>query len=300
MNCIITGASGFIGKNLVSELNGSSFKLNLIGKSHYASDDRDDRDDRYVADDYLGFELYESYLKSTDAIVHLAHSTRPSSENPHQDITENLLGTISLVSKCKSDCHFIYASTGGAMYGDANEPVDENSCPHPVSYYAAGKLATEKYLEIYCKAKGINLTVLRITNPYGNGVDLSKGVGAINTFIHHLKAGLPITVWGDGTSERDYIHVNDVAKAIKECLKRKIFGLYNVSYGRSYNLNYLMKLISTEIGVVPVINFMPKRCFDIHRVLVSNSKLKNLSGWAPQISLEYGISQLIKNGNFDQ
>lgn len=293
MNCIITGASGFIGKNLVSELEGSFINLTLIGKGIY------DGGNRYVTDDYLGFEQYEPYLRSADAVVHLAHSTRPSSDNPEQDIAENILGTISLVSKCKKNCHLIYASTGGAMYGDTEDSADENSCPRPVSYYAAGKLSTEKYLEIYCKANGINLTVLRITNPYGNGVDLSKGVGAINTFIHHLKADLPITIWGDGTSERDYIHVKDVAKAIKVCLERKIYGLYNVSYGRSFDLNFLVSVISEEMSVVPVINFLPKRRFDIHKVLVSNKKLVNQSNWIPQISLELGISELIKNFSFD-
>lgn len=287
MNCIITGASGFIGKNLISNLDSNKFNLALIGKLYNLSKEN------YFAENYLEFDKYDSFLKSADAIVHLAHSTRPSSDNLNQDINENLLGTMALASRCESGSHFVYASTGGAMYGDTTKSADEAKCPNPLTYYAAGKLAAEKYLEVYCKKKGINLTILRITNPYGLGIDLSKGVGAINTFVKNLKIGAPITVWGDGKTERDYIHVNDVSNAIKICLEKRIYGLYNVSHGKSYKLNHIIEIISKKLNITPVIHYLPERTYDMRQVRVSNQKLIKASGWTPEISLEDGISNLI-------
>jgi UDP-glucose 4-epimerase len=287
MNYLITGASGFIGRNLLDFLQTRSSYIYAIGKKISTSSAY------YIAEDYTNFPEYEKYIFESDIVIHLAHTTNAASIDPVHDINFNLLNTINLLRKCKKGSHFIYISTGGAMYGECSKPAVEEDNPNPISYYAVGKLAIEKYIELISRANEFNYTILRVTNSYGPFQDLSKGVGAVNTFIEKIYKNMPITIWGDGSNTRDYIFIDDVVKAISETAEKRIYGTYNISYGESYSLNEVIGVISSLSKITPVIHYQSRRPFDLISVKVSNRKFAEATGWLPKVSVEEGIQKLL-------
>ena len=142
--------------------------------------------------------------------------------NPLGDLLGNVGATVALLDALarRGAARVVFASSGGTVYGRLERtPVPEDHRLAPITAYGAGKATAETYLGLYRSLHGLDCRVARIANPYGAGQDLSRGQGAVTTFLHHAITGQPISIWGSGEVVRDYIHISDTARGLVRTLR---------------------------------------------------------------------------------
>ena len=159
----------------------------------------------------------------TDAVIHLAAAgnVADSVADPFGNFEANARGTLyTLQAAARAGAaRFVFASTGGALIGDAPPPVDEESMPRPISPYGASKLAGEGYCHAFRGAYGLPTIALRFANVYGPRSELKRG--AVTRFVRAALDGTPITIYGDGAATRDFIHVRDLCAGIVAALEAR-------------------------------------------------------------------------------
>ncbi|MDH3689569.1 MAG: NAD-dependent epimerase/dehydratase family protein [Gammaproteobacteria bacterium] len=234
---LITGGAGFIGSHLADAALAAGYHTVIM-------DDLSSGRRQNIPD---GSEFYEIDIRSKDAsqlikekaptvIYHLAAQmdVRRSTEDPIFDAEVNILGTLNLLSAAV-DCNVkqvIFASTGGAIYGDQEYfPAAEDHPTRPLSPYGVSKLTSERYLYYFHREYGLDATCLRYANVYGERQNPHGEAGVVAIFLSCLLSGKQCTINGDGKQTRDYVHVKDVVKANMAALGQSGFRIYNVGTG---------------------------------------------------------------------
>lgn len=248
--CLVLGANGFIGSHVVDR---------LVDQGHIVrAFDRFDSPDTIFKDsdniekfsgDFLNNEDVAKALEGIEYVFHFISTTNPASaeNNPLVDVDTNIKHSILLFQACIHNKikRLIFASTGGAIYGEGARPHIESDTPLPVSPYAIGKLTIEHYLRYFRVKHGLDSVVLRISNPYGERQPFKRKQGVIPIFLENIAAGKPLPVMGDGTMVRDYIYVKDVANMTVELFNKKLLhDTYNIGSGKGESLNELIDIIS--------------------------------------------------------
>lgn len=212
------------------------------------------------------------------------------------EFSGNLNSNINLVEKC-IDFNiekFVFISSGGTVYGIPEQiPVNENHPQNPISNYGLGKLTMEKLLHLYHHNQNFNYTVLRVSNAYGERQNLHKNQGVIGVWLKNISQNKPIEIWGDGTVVRDYVYVQDVAKAVLNALiKVKGADIYNIGGGgKGHSLNNIIASIKDNLGISFEVNFKPSRNFDVPVNVLDISKAIAEIDYQPTIGLSEGISR---------
>jgi len=158
---------------------------------------------------------WDGLVAEVDVVHHYAWSSIPASANanPAGDLLAHIVVTLGLLDalKRRGEGRVVFASAGGTIYGQLrNIPAREDDPLAPITAYGAGKATAELYLKLYRAMYGLDCRIARIANPYGAGQDLSRGLGAATTFLHHALNDQRIVIWGDGAVVRDYVHISDV------------------------------------------------------------------------------------------
>jgi nucleoside-diphosphate-sugar epimerase len=210
MTILVTGGCGFVGANLVPELLARGHAVRVIDDFSIGGPDRLPAGDvEVVQGDVRDAEAVAEAAAGTDAVIHLAAAgnVADSVADPFGNFEANARGTLyTLQAAARAGAgRFVFASTGGALIGDAPPPVDEESMPRPISPYGASKLAGEGYCHAYRGAYGLPTIALRFANVYGPRSELKRG--AVTRFVRAALDGTPITIYGDGAATRDFIHV---------------------------------------------------------------------------------------------
>jgi UDP-glucose 4-epimerase len=290
---LVTGGAGFIGSHLVEALcdeyevavldDLSTGRLeNLGGVKNKITFHR-----RSLLDDL------NSILRDVDVLFHLAAqvSVRKSVEDPVHDLDVNAKGILHLIESAPDLERVIYASSGGAVYGEPEYlPVDEGHPTDPVSPYGVSKLAGEKYLHCYFLTTGLKVTCLRYANVYGERQDPRGEAGVIAIFLERIKRGEPPVVFGDGEQSRDFVHVEDVVKATLAAMEND--GIYNIGTGVGTSVNRLVEIFSQVTGreVKPV--YAEPRKGEVRRIYLDVGRAERELGWKPTIGLEEGLRGL--------
>lgn len=231
---------------------------------------------------------------SLDTIVHLAWSSVPSTAQNDPALSwiydfpliERLVNCRAL----KGDGQFVFFSSGGTVYGETTgTEVDETSCLRPIGQYGAAKVYAEQLVRQLCSKRGIRPVILRLTNPYGfhSGGNIPQGV--IGYAMDAAMRGNIFNVWGDGTTTKDYIHINDVVAALRSVLNNGLEGVFNLSSGNSTPLVEVLALIERASGMAIRIKYCPSATWDVGMGRISNERLQLASGWQPEISLMHGL-----------
>ncbi len=245
----------------------------------------------------------ERILEGVDEIIDLAYSTTPQTSftNPVHDITSNLPDSVRLfeIASRLPIQKFVWVSSGGTVYGNtAVSPIGEEVPTHPVSPYGITKLAIEKYARMYFEIAGLPIVCVRPSNAYGEGQKPFTGQGFISTAIATILNGDPITLFGEKGTTRDYIHVTDLAAGIISVLENGATGqVYNIATGVGHNNRQVIDLLSEfakEHGLQIQLNIQPSRKFDVTSNVLSYNKLKEATGWKPQIKFEQGLERTWK------
>lgn len=295
---LVTGGSGFIGSNLIKRLLDEGYKvrnldLNPLKVKH----------DQLVniTGNYTNKVTAEEAVAGCSAVYHLASTTIPktSNDDPGFDISSNLLSTVNLLdlSVKHSVAKFIFASSGGTIYGIPKSlPITEAHPTDPICSYGIVKLAIEKYLAMYGKLHGLHTCALRISNPYGPGQDASKGQGVITAFCNKALRNEPLEIWGDGSVIRDYIYIDDLVDAMIKVLAYQCDDIaLNIGSGVPHSLDDIANAVETALGYHVKKIYKSGRNFDVHETYLDTNKVKYGLNWASKVSLEQGISNLLKD-----
>ena len=294
---LITGGCGFIGINLIHYIQENHPEINItvldnlsLGRKEYL----DEFDVEFVEGDIRDQDLVNRVCADKDAIVHLAADTRvmDSIENPDYNFDVNVNGTWNLLRAARSGSveHFVLASTGGAIIGEAEPPVHEGMVPRPASPYGASKLMAEGYLSAFSASYGMNTVALRFSNVYGQR---SYHKGSVVALIYKtiLNSG-KFTVYGDGTQTRDYIYAMDLAGAIvKSCQLSSTGEVFQLGTGIPTALNDLVALCQEISGRELEIDFQDFRKGEIKHTYTDISRARQGLDFSPATGLRDGLEQ---------
>lgn len=240
--------------------------------------------------------LLHDLLPASEVVVHLASHTTPgmSAQAPVREATENLYPSLRLIETLQQypQTHLIYLSSGGALYGPAAKmPVAETQCPHPQSFYGAGKVAVEAFLDAL-RSQGHPVMVLRPSNIYGPEQPLRPGFGLVRTVLEQIRRGSAITVWGDGATVRDYLYIDDLIDALLTAIEKKLCGLFNLGYGCGHSINEIVTLARETTGITPTVHYAADRKVDVPAIVLDSSAFRTLSGWQPKTALHDGMARM--------
>lgn len=296
---LFIGGNGFIGSHLCDTFLAEGVELRVLSR-HDERFRKPLKGVEYVSGDYGNAGILKKALVSCDTVVHLAHNTTPktSMEDLQSEIFTNVVFFIKLLELLKDEPkRLIYFSSGGVVYGNPTAiPVKEESPLSPISSYGVVKKTMESYLYLYNWIYGIPYLIIRPSNAYGEREDYQGEQGVIPIFIKKLLLGEKISIWGDGETIRDYIYVKDLARAAFMLHKKKdLCGIFNVSSAQGVSINDLIRIISSKIGIrEPDVEYQSPRRFDVSRIILDNSKIKEAVGWEPETGLEQGIANTIE------
>lgn len=300
---LVTGGAGFIGSHVAEALLAVGYDVEVlddlstgrreqvpVGARLHALDARAPEAAALVADG--GF----------DVVVHLAAQidVRRSVADPSFDASVNILGTLNLLDGVRRAARMprvVFASTGGAVYGDFVQPPNDETFPKdPESPYAISKLAAELYLASMSRLYGLEYAALRFANVYGPRQDPHGEAGVVAIFCGRLLAGEPLTVFGDGQQTRDYVFVGDVAAACVAAATRPLpvagrldARAFNIGTGQATSVLALAAALGRAAGVAPEVRHAPARPGEQLRSFVRIAKAEAELGWRPATSLEAGL-----------
>ncbi|QPC47736.1 NAD-dependent epimerase/dehydratase family protein [Mangrovibacillus cuniculi] len=300
MKVLVTGGLGFIGSSIVELLEREGHEVFVM--DDVRSGDRNNvnmDDNRLYEMDILSEQVEDIFREQRfDAVIHQAAqvSVSYSMKNPLEDMACNVNGTVRMLDlsvryKVKK---FIYASTA-AVYGSPVKPlVNEDTVPNPISPYGLSKLTGEEYCKMYHRLDpSMSITILRYSNVYGPKQKSTGEAGVVTKFLEAMKSNQAITVYGDGKQTRDFVYVEDVARANVLALEeRHPFSLYQVGMGQSITIEELIMSMSTVFRVSFTINYEPEREGDIRHSKVDISKIVNAYNWRPNTTISKGLEKM--------
>jgi UDP-glucose 4-epimerase len=263
-----------------------------------------------LGDDHLAnpnFELHEGdliseagiseALEGCDICFHLVSTTLPKSSNadPVFDVETNLLGTVRLLTHAVNAGikKIIFVSSGGTVYGVPIElPIPETHRTDPICSYGISKLAIEKYLELFRRLHGLDYTVLRIANPYGERQRMHASQGAVAVFLGKVLSGEPVEIWGDGSVVRDYVYIADVVDALLAAMELECDEhVFNIGSGYGLSLNELLDAIEKVTKRAADRRYLPARVFDVPISVLSIERAKRSLDWSPKVEFSQGLKK---------
>lgn len=289
---LLLGGAGFMGRALGNRLRDVGYQVHAVVRGALL-----DAPDGVVVHGggIENLELLRELIPQMDAIVHVASATTPglSRATPSLEANLNVTPTLGLLEELQRHprVRLIYLSSGGTVYGNPGlASATEATALHPLSYYGAGKLAIEEFLRCFQQLAGNPVTILRPSNLYGPGQPRYQGFAVVRTMLQHLLDGTSMSLWGDGSAVRDFIHVDDVVAAI-ECVLADTgaTGTYNVGSGIGHSLNDLKAVVTQVSGRELQVRYEPARNIDVQRIVLDSTAMQRRFGWSPRIPLDAGI-----------
>ena len=324
-NLLVTGGCGFIGSNFINYFYEKHPEINIVNLDamYYCASEENinthiRKSDRYhlVKGNLCSFDLVRHILEEykIDTVIHFAAQShvQNSFEDSLQYTNDNVLGTHTLLETCRrygKIKRFIHISTdevyGESMLEENEEKKHEESILCPTNPYAATKAAAELIAKSYYHSFKMPIIITRGNNVYGPNQYPEK---LIPRFIELLKNDKPVTIQGDGSNVRAFLHVNDVCSALELVLKNGEIGeIYNIGSdeNQEYTVKEIANILINKIKGCHSINgwdpekiknhiiYIKDRPFNDKRYYISNEKVKNL-GWEIKVDFDEGLNQLIR------
>ena len=300
MRVLLTGGAGFIGSHIAGLLLERGHEVAVV--DDLSSGKRENVPTRarfYEADIHSGCaEVFEDFRP--EMLCHQAAQmdVRRSVREPDFDAEVNVVGTIRLLQICVEHevGKVVFASTGGAIYGDQERfPAPEDHPHYPVSPYGVSKLAAERYMHYYHVQYGLAYAALRYANVYGPRQDPHGEAGVVAIFCGNLAAGKTSTINGSGEQTRDYVYVEDVARANVLALENEVpSGAYNIGTGVETSVNRLYELLLENSGKNLPPQHGPAKPGEQLRSSVDPSLAGRVLGWRPEVRLSAGLNETFR------
>lgn len=296
-NVLVVGGNGFIGKNIIESLLNNDINVSVYDRTKFEK-----IQNSYVGDIFNDVN-FNNYFSNIDAVIYLVTTVSPkkSMDNPNEAYEKDVPLLIKTLECCKENNikRLIFASSGGAIYGDAGiNKSREDSFNQPINNYGICKLTCEKILQMYNVLYGMENISLRISNPYGEGQNSNTGVGVITTFADYIMSGKDINIYGDGSIVRDFIHVKDVADAFYLSLLYKynneIIPVFNIGSGVGLSINDIIQLVEDTFKKKANINYLDGRLFDVKYNVLDIKKAQDYLNYSPNPNETEKIKQYLK------
>ena len=301
---LVTGGAGFIGSHAVDAFLALGDQVAVV----------DDLSAGHRTQVPSAAEFHQLDIRSPDAarlvregrfdlLIHLAAQmdVRKSVADPAADARINVEGTLNLLEAARAAAvppRCLFASSGGAVYGDRVEPpTDESAAKDPQSPYGVAKLSVEYYLAYYGRVHGLGAMALRFSNVYGPRQDPHGEAGVVAIFCDRLLGGAALTVYGDGRQTRDYVAVGDVVRALTSAARAPMppaggidARAFNIGTGVETDVLTLATTLAAAAGIAPRIRHEPDRPGEQRRSAVRIDSAARALGWRPQVALADGLA----------
>jgi UDP-glucose 4-epimerase len=286
MRVAVTGGAGFIGSNLVDALVARGDDVTVV--DNFASGRREDLNE---AATLLEHDIREPFSLDAEVVFHLAAQAdvQTSMTRPEYDAAVNVVGTVNVLASNPA-AQVIFASSGGAGYGECTKPATEETPLLPLSPYGIAKKCGEEYLAGWNRIHGTSHVSLRFANVYGPRQDSGLEGGVVSIFLEHMTRGEETTIFGDGGHSRDYVYVDDVVAALLAVVG-KSGGPYNVGSGVETTVAELHAAAARATGNDAPPRHAEARLGDVRRSALDSSRIARELGWRAQVSLEDGLTR---------
>jgi UDP-glucose 4-epimerase len=303
MRILVTGGAGFIGSHTVDALvREGAGEVAVLDDLSAGKRDRLNAKARFHQADLRDAAAVREVLarEKPEVIYHLAAQmdVRRSVADPAFDAQVNLVGFLNLMEAARSHGlrRVIFSSTGGAIYGEQDTfPCDEDHPRRPVSPYGVAKLSTEAYLFFYRAQYGIDYLALRYANVYGPRQDPHGEAGVVAIFCGRILSGKPCTIFGDGSTTRDYVYVGDIVRANLAALRATASGVaLNIGTGVETTVNQLHAALAQAAGDARAPEYAPMRPGEQLRSVISPARAESMLNWEPVMALRDGLAETFR------
>lgn len=296
MKVLVTGGAGFIGSHVVDACLDAGWDVVIVDNLSTGTRANLNAQATFYNLDIRDPQLRDILTRERPEVVshQAAQSSVPVSiTDPRLDANVNILGTLCLFDACREAGvrHIVYASTGGALYGNPEQlPAGENTPIRPLSPYGISKYVGEHYLRVLAEGR-MTWAVLRYSNVYGPRQDPFGEAGVVAIFTRAMLEGRAPTIFGDGTQTRDFVYVGDIARANLLAAAAATSGVANVGTGEETSVNEIHRALAalTGFGALPV--YAPAREGDVYRIALDFARARTWLGWTPATPLAEGLRQ---------
>ncbi len=300
MRILVTGGAGFIGSHVVDAYIAAGHDVAVVDNLHTGKRKNVHPKARF----------YQVDIRDVDALARVFEEERPeiishqaalanvreSMEKPAVYAEVNIIGSVHLLELARKfgTRKIIYASTGGAVYGEPLFlPATEEHPIRPLDNYGASKHAVEHYLYLYKHNYGVDYTILRYPNVYGPRQDPLGEAGVIAIFTGRMLRGEVCIINGSGEQQRDFLYVGDVAQANVLALNRGSGGIYNLGWGKGIDINTVFRKLAEVVGYHREPVYGPPKLGEVFRIYLDARKAREELEWEPKVSFEEGLARTV-------
>lgn len=303
MNILLIGGGGFLGLNIAKALVADGHIVHIADLNVCASNMLKDIEGIHGVHqiDCANLVNVLNHIRhfQIDCVINLASNLIPSSscEAYNTEQANFVVPAFQLLNELAEEgVKYIYFSSGGAVYGSSNQKlVSESSPKNPISYYGLSKSLFEELILFSSRTKGLNYLIVRPSNPFGPFQSPSKKQGLIAVAVDKMKKNQPIEIWGDGSVVRDYIWVEDLARAIANLIAKNHWNeTYNLGSGAGHSINEVLETIQSLLSTNSKIIYTSSRSEDVSRIVLDIHKLQSDISFNP-IGLKEGISMYLNS-----
>ena len=301
MRILVTGGAGFIGSHVVDAYIEAGHDVAVVDNLVTGKREQVNPQARFYEVDIRDWDALRAVFEQErpEVISHQAAlaNVRESMEKPAEYADVNIIGSIHLMELARAFGvrKFIYASTGGAVYGEPEFlPVTEDHPINPLDNYGASKHAVEHYCFLYKHNYGLDYTILRYPNVYGPRQDPLGEAGVIAIFTGRMLRGEVCIINGSGEQQRDFVYVGDVARANVLALDRGSGGTYNLGWGQGIDINTVFERLARIAGYEKEPVHGPPKLGEVFRIYLDATKARQELGWEPQVSFDEGLALTVE------
>ncbi len=299
MRALVTGGAGFIGSHITDALIGAGHTVTVIDDLSRGRREQVNPAATFVALDITSPELVAAIADAKPEVVFHAAAqidVREFVRDPLHDADVNVVGTVNVLraSVDAGTRRVIFASSGGAIYGDTDViPTPEDHPCRPESPYGTAKLCAEAYGGTFSRQAGLEFVALRYANVYGPRQDPHGEAGVVAIFATRLTHGEAVVINGDGTQTRDYVHVHDVVSANLAAIDGPT-GVYNIGTGIETDVNTLYQMLAEASGVTAAAGHGPAKPGEQRRSCLDTTGTRERLGWSATVGFADGVRSTVE------
>lgn len=300
MKILITGGAGFIGSHIAASYLEAGHDVAIVDNLSTGRPANVPASAKFFCADITDAARLDRIFREfrPETVSHHAAQMdiRRSLREPILDANINVVGSLAVLEASVQYRvkEFIFASSGGAVYGEPRElPADESTPERPISHYGVAKLCVERYLHAYHHLYGLKFTTLRYANVFGPRQNPRGEAGVVSIFIRQMLQGEIPTIFGDGSKTRDYVFVEDVVSANLLALGASRCGTFNIGRGVQVSDYEIFSAIRQEVGFADEPKFGPPRTGEVEHICVNAEAAASVLRWKPVVNLRDGIKRTV-------
>src|SRR3989344_1429563 len=298
MHILVTGGAGFIGSHVARLLLDGGYKVTILDNLTSSDKGSIDPKAKLIIGDITDAQKTQPAVDNIDGVIHMAGLiiVPESVKDPIKYCENNVIGTVSLLeSMRKANVKRIIFSSSACVYGTPEKlPIKEDAPVNPDNTYGASKASIEAFLQSYHAVFGFDVVILRYFNPYGPGEIHNPETHAIPNFVKATLGKKPIPLYWKGEQIRDFIYIEDLARAHVDVLGLSGFEIFNIGCEKGVKVKDVVDEIFKIAGYKVVIDDLGKRAGDVPANFASSEKLKKAVGWKAKVGLREGLAKTIE------